>query len=115
MLARMPRFAPLNRTPRLVEEIRMSLSSPPGLHGLARLAVAGLTTAAATLSLAAPASAATTTLYASPTGSGTACSSEQPCSLSQAQTAVRAIAPTMSGDIVVQLGGGTYALSSPLT
>ncbi|MDI1466223.1 ricin-type beta-trefoil lectin domain protein [Catellatospora sp. KI3] len=56
-----------------------------------------------------------TTLYASPTGSGTACSSAQPCSLSQAQSTVRAVAPAMTGDIVVQLAGGTYALGSPLT
>jgi hypothetical protein len=56
-----------------------------------------------------------TTLYTSPTGSGTACSSAQPCSLSQAQTAVRAIAPSMTGDIVVQIAAGTYALSNPLT
>jgi hypothetical protein len=61
------------------------------------------------------ASAATTTLYASPSGSGTACSSQQPCSLNQAQAAVRALAATMTGDIIVQLAGGTYALSSPLT
>ncbi|WP_212823841.1 RICIN domain-containing protein [Catellatospora sp. TT07R-123] len=56
-----------------------------------------------------------TTVYVSPTGSGTACSSAQPCSLGQAQSTVRGIAPTMTGDIVVQLAGGTYALSSPLT
>jgi Ricin-type beta-trefoil lectin domain len=56
-----------------------------------------------------------TTLSTSPNGSGTACSSAQPCSLSQAQASVRALAPTMTGDIVVQLAGGTYSLSSPLT
>ncbi|WP_348650608.1 ricin-type beta-trefoil lectin domain protein [Catellatospora sp. KI3] len=72
--------------------------------------------AAASLVAAAPAHAAVmTTLYASPTGSGTACSSAQPCSLSQAQSTVRAVAPAMTGDIVVQLAGGTYALGSPLT
>ncbi|WP_170155030.1 hypothetical protein [Lentzea atacamensis] len=53
-----------------------------------------------------------TTLYASPAGSGTACSSSQPCSITQAQTSVRGIAPTMTGDIIVQLAGGTYTLSS---
>ncbi len=63
-----------------------------------------------------PASAAVMqTLYAAPTGSGTACTAAQPCSLSQAQTNVRAIAPGMTGDIVVQLAGGTYTLSAPLT
>lgn len=75
-----------------------------------------LAASAAGAAAAAPAAAAVmTTLYTSPTGSGTACSSAQPCSLSQAQATVRAIAPTMTGDIVVQLAGGTYALSAPLT
>ncbi|GAA1403812.1 RICIN domain-containing protein [Catellatospora coxensis] len=65
---------------------------------------------------ATPATAAVmTTLYVSPTGSGTACSTTQPCSLTQAQSTVRGLAPTMSGDIVVQLAGGAYALSAPLT
>ena len=72
--------------------------------------------AAGVATLSRPAAAAVmTTLYTSPNGSGTACTSAQPCPLSQAQTAVRALAPTMTGDIVVQLAGGTYALSSPLT
>jgi hypothetical protein len=54
------------------------------------------------------------TLFVSPTGSGTACSSSAPCSLAQAQSSVRALDGNMSGDIVVQLAGGTYRLSSPL-
>lgn len=54
------------------------------------------------------------TLYASPTGSGTACSSSAPCSLTQAQQSVRTLDGNMSGDIVVLLAGGTYRLSSPL-
>jgi hypothetical protein len=62
-----------------------------------------------------PAQAAgTTTLYASPSGSGTACSSSSPCSVTQAQKSVRAIDGDMSGNITVQLAGGTYRLSSPL-
>ncbi|WP_433088823.1 ricin-type beta-trefoil lectin domain protein [Dactylosporangium sp. CA-052675] len=70
-------------------------------------AVAGPTT---------PASAAVmTTLSVSPTGSGTSCTAAQPCSLTQAQATVRAAAPSMSGDIVVQLAGGTYTLGGPLT
>ncbi|NGY64385.1 hypothetical protein G7043_36285 [Lentzea sp. NEAU-D13] len=48
-----------------------------------------------------------------PAGSGTACSSAQPCSITQAQAKVRTIVPAMTGDVVVQLAGGTYALSSP--
>jgi hypothetical protein len=54
------------------------------------------------------------TLFVSPTGSGTACSSAAPCSLTQAQASVRALDGSMSGDIVVQLAGGVYRLSSPL-
>ena len=61
------------------------------------------------------AKAASTTLYASPTGSGTSCSSTAPCSLTQAKSSVEAIDANMSGDIVVQLAGGTYRLSSPLS
>ncbi|HEU5107942.1 MAG TPA: right-handed parallel beta-helix repeat-containing protein, partial [Micromonosporaceae bacterium] len=82
----------------------------------ARAVAAVVVLAATAVVVAAPAaSAATTTLFAAPSGTGTACSSGQPCSLTQAQSAVRAIAPTMTGDIVVQLAGGTYALSAPLT
>ncbi|WP_433605266.1 RICIN domain-containing protein [Dactylosporangium sp. CA-139114] len=63
-----------------------------------------------------PASAAVmTTLSVSPTGSGTSCTAAQPCSLTQAQAAVRSAAPSMNGDIVVQLAGGTYTLTTPLT
>ncbi|TDE55739.1 right-handed parallel beta-helix repeat-containing protein [Nonomuraea mesophila] len=61
-----------------------------------------------------PARAATTTLYASPAGTGTACTSGQPCSLAAAQTAVRSLNAGMSGDIVVELAGGVYRRSSPL-
>ncbi|WP_329182001.1 ricin-type beta-trefoil lectin domain protein [Streptomyces sp. NBC_01477] len=55
-----------------------------------------------------------TTLYVSPTGSGTACSASAPCSVTQAKSSVEAVDGNMSGDIVVQLAGGTYRLSSPL-
>jgi hypothetical protein len=58
--------------------------------------------------------AATTVLYVSPTGSGTACSASAPCSLTQAKSSVEAIDGNMSGDIAVQLAGGTYRLSAPL-
>ncbi|MET8763882.1 ricin-type beta-trefoil lectin domain protein [Lentzea sp. NPDC004782] len=85
-------------------------------HVLARSAAALLLAAGSASVLSTPATAAVmTTVYASPTGSGTACSSAQPCSITQAQTAVRAIAPNMTGDVVVQLAAGTYTLSSPLT
>ncbi|WP_433200558.1 RICIN domain-containing protein [Dactylosporangium sp. CS-047395] len=80
------------------------------------LAAAGLLAAGALAVLAPPARAAVmTTLSVSPSGSGTACTSAQPCSLTQAQANVRAAAPGMTGDIVVQLAGGTYTLGAPLT
>jgi hypothetical protein len=53
-------------------------------------------------------------LYVSPTGSGTACSSAAPCSITQAQTAVRVLATAARADAVVELGDGTYALGAPL-
>ncbi|WP_436535941.1 ricin-type beta-trefoil lectin domain protein [Actinoplanes sp. HUAS TT8] len=76
-------------------------------------AAAGLAVLA-TAFVASPARAASTTVYASPTGSGTSCSSAQPCSLAGAQAAVRALNDAMSDDIVVQLADGTYRLSAPL-
>src|SRR3954469_3656926 len=77
-------------------------------------------TAAATLAVAtlgAPAvshAAVAATLYVSPSGSGTACTSAAPCSITQAQSSVRTMNTNMSGDIVVQVADGTYRLSAPL-
>jgi hypothetical protein len=89
---------------------------PSRFGAAAGVAAAGLVAAGTLATLASPAAAAVmTTLVVSPAGSGTACSSAQPCSLAQAQAAVRASAPSMTGDIVVQLAGGTYTLSAPLT
>ncbi|MGN9908781.1 RICIN domain-containing protein [Phytohabitans sp. LJ34] len=81
---------------------------------LAGVAVAGLAAVVGVVAAPAPAVAAPTTLYASPSGSGTACSSAQPCSLAGAQAAVRALNDAMSDDIVVQLADGVYRLSAPL-
>jgi hypothetical protein len=61
------------------------------------------------------AAATMSTLYASPSGSGTACTSAAPCSLTSAKTAVEAIDSAMTGNIVVELAGGTYRLTAPLT
>jgi hypothetical protein len=58
--------------------------------------------------------ATTTSLYVSPTGTGTACSASAPCSIAQVQSSVRGVNGNMSGDIAVQLAGGTYRLSAPL-
>ena len=52
------------------------------------------------------------TLYVSPTGQGAACVLAAPCSLNQARTTVRSLIPSMSGDIDVDLLGGTYRLTS---
>ena len=53
--------------------------------------------------------------YVSPSGSGTDCSSAAPCSITQAQTVVRAAAAAMQTDIVVELADGAYPLSATLT
>jgi hypothetical protein len=70
--------------------------------------------AAAVLALAVPASAAVTILYAAPSGTGTACSSAQPCSLAQAQAAVRSLNDAMSDDIAVELADGVYRPTAPM-
>jgi hypothetical protein len=76
----------------------------------------GLAIVAAIVAPTTAANAATmTTLFVSPTGSGSACTSAAPCSLTQAKSSVEAIDSNMSGDIVVALAGGTYRLSAPLT
>jgi hypothetical protein len=96
---------------------RSSTTSPRThrrLRVFASITAPGLIAAIAVL--APPAAAAVmTTVYVSPAGSGTACTSTQPCSLAQAQTTVRGLTPSMTGDIVVQLAGGTYPLNAPLT
>lgn len=80
------------------------------------LATAAVLTAstAAVLTQAGPAFAAGTTLYAAPNGSGTACSTSRPCSVTQAKAKVRATNDSMTGDITVELADGTYRLSAPL-
>ena len=52
------------------------------------------------------------TLYVSPTGSGTAFSQTQPGSLTGARNQIRTINSAMTGDIIIYLYGGTYALGS---
>jgi hypothetical protein len=60
-----------------------------------------------------PAHAATqVTLYAAPTGSGSTCSLAAPCSLLGAQAKVHTINSNMTGNIVVDLRGGTYTLAT---
>jgi Carbohydrate esterase 2 N-terminal len=69
-------------------------------------------TSSVAVAAAASSASSSTSLYVSPTGSGTACSAAAPCSLSQARTEVRALAPSMTGDIDIELLGGTYRLTS---
>lgn len=52
--------------------------------------------------------------YAAPTGSGSTCSIAAPCSLTGARDKVRTVNSSMTGDIVIELRGGTYTLTSPL-
>jgi hypothetical protein len=52
--------------------------------------------------------------YASPTGTGSACSSTAPCSITQAQVTVRSAAGAPSTDLVVELADGVYPLAAPL-
>ncbi len=87
-----------------------------GSKVLRRLAAAAAALVVGAVSLPTTAEAAVSVqLYVSPTGSGTACSTSQACTITQAQQLVRQDAPTMTGDIVVNLEGGTYPLAQTLT
>jgi hypothetical protein len=54
---------------------------------------------------------ATIEVFAAPNGSGTACTSGAPCSLTGARDRVRAVNDAMTGDVVVQLATGTYPVT----
>jgi hypothetical protein len=79
------------------------------------LAVAAMT--ALGLAAVAPASAAPPPLviYAAPHGIGSVCQWFLPCSLTEAQAKVRSLDQNMRRDIDVELYGGTYRLSAPLS
>ncbi len=82
-----------------------------------RLSIVLTTAVVVAATLSAPFAANATTeleLYASPSGTGTACSSSAPCSLTTAHGQEQAHTSGMTGDIVVNLAGGTYRLSSTL-
>src|SRR4051794_25488996 len=88
---------------------------PAGGRRPLRAAVVAALAAGGVVAPAVASHAATmTTVYVSPTGSGTSCSAAAPCSLTQAKASVEAIDGNMTGDIVVELAGGTYRLSAPL-
>jgi hypothetical protein len=55
------------------------------------------------------------TYYVAPTGSGTACTQAAPCGLATAKAVVESQTASMTGDLVVNLQGGTYVLASELT
>ena len=80
---------------------------------VAFLALSALLTQSAAQAMPAPTTAAEV-LFAAPGGYGRACTEGQPCSIIDAQIRVRQLAPKMRSDIVVQLFGGTYRLTSPL-
>lgn len=84
------------------------------LGPIAALTAAVLVALAVVAGPAPSASAASTTIYASPNGTGTVCSSVSPCSILQAQAAVRSALGSSSGDVTVLLAGGTYRIVSPL-
>lgn len=52
------------------------------------------------------------TFSVAPDGRGDACTRRRPCQLTTAREQVRAAAPAMDRDLVVELAGGTYPLSS---
>ncbi len=53
-------------------------------------------------------------LYAAPSGHGSTCSSSAPCALPTARDRVRGLVQHARGDVVVELRGGTYSLTTPL-
>jgi hypothetical protein len=88
----------------------------------ASLAIGGLAAAAApsagaatTAAAKAGATSAPLTLYASPHGSGTACTLFAPCGLSGAKAAVERHASHVTGNIDVDLAGGTYHVPGGLS
>jgi hypothetical protein len=54
------------------------------------------------------------TFYVSPNGTGSSCTSDAPCSITEGQTVVRGATGTMNADLVVNLADGIYRLAAPL-
>ncbi|WP_328460225.1 hypothetical protein [Streptomyces sp. NBC_00448] len=76
---------------------------------LAAVAVAALGLTAAPAEAASGAEA----LHVAPDGRGSDCSASDPCSLDAARDRARALVPDAAADVVVELSGGTYRLTSP--
>jgi hypothetical protein len=70
--------------------------------------------AAASAAAPAASSAAADTLHVAPDGHGSTCSTQNPCGLDAARDQARSLVPHASGDVVVELAGGTYRLTAPL-
>lgn len=68
---------------------------------------------AALLAAPVPAGAATPEYFVAPGGTGAACSRTAPCALETAQAKIRSGTGSMTGDLVVNLGGGTYRRTAP--
>ncbi|MFJ3762432.1 hypothetical protein [Streptomyces sp. NPDC090080] len=54
-----------------------------------------------------------TILHVAPDGRGAACGDRNPCGLETARDRARSLVPHASGDVVVELAGGTYRLTAP--
>ncbi len=52
--------------------------------------------------------------FVSPSGTGSDCSSQTPCSLTQARAALRSAVTSSQGDLTVELADGIYRLDAPL-
>jgi hypothetical protein len=82
---------------------------------LVLLAAAAVACAGSITANAADDTNAAVDLFAAPAGTGSSCTVSQPCSLSAAQTKVRALTAGMTEDVTVYLRGGVYPLAHPLT
>ncbi len=103
----------MNKYQRFIRDFRRVVPRLRGVRALFAMFLGTFALTAVGFVVGVPlASAATTTLYASSTGSGSSCSSGSPCSLTGAQSKVESLNSDMSGNIVVELSGGIYRLSS---
>lgn len=89
-------------------------------HGVFLAAAAAATSVVASglvgFSVVPAVAVATQTLHVSPTGSSSSgCEELTPCNLTRAQLRVRELNDSMAGDIIVELAGGTYRRTVPLS
>ncbi|MCS5717698.1 Ig-like domain-containing protein [Herbiconiux sp. CPCC 205763] len=89
-----------------------------GVKRRAGIAVVSLAAIAAMALVSPPGAyaASGTAYYAAPDGSDSSdCSSDDPCSLARVQQVVQSDTSKSDSDVTVQLGGGVYRISEPLT